>query len=350
MPTIGDKLKQEENRKLLSNPRVKAMLNTIAYAEGADYNTRVGGSTFMDLSKKPGKKTYIKSIGNYSTAEGRYQFLNSTWDSVAKDLGLKDFSPQSQDLAAIELIKRRGAMGDVLSGDLGTAVSKLNKEWASLPTKSGRSAYSRQNARSMASLKDVFEGNSGGSTYKDTGDYYDTTTDPQYKTIRLTTMGDVAYNSIPSDIESTKEEETPEVLEAKEKIDKVTAEQEVIREFFTQNEIPKQQAPQQEAQQEAQEFPTIGEQYAQVSQLIDNPIAQQGGSIPISSQGVYDYPMQEVIVPTSNGRITMDKVEYPILGIDEFGNKKIMQPGKDYKFPGKTIHEIPQLKNYFNKR
>lgn len=143
--------------------------------------------------------------------------------------------------------------------------------------------------------------------------------------------------------------DTPEELQAKDKINKVTAEQQIIQEFFAQNTVAKPQQ-QQEAQQEAQEFPTIGEQYAQVSQLIDNPIAQQGGSIPISSRGVYDYPMQEVIVPTSNGIITMDKVEYPILGVDEFGNKKIMQPGKDYKFPGKTIHEIPQLKNYFNKR
>lgn len=78
--------------------------------------------------------------------------------------------------------------------------------------------------------------------------------------------------------------------------------------------------------------------------------AQQGGSIPVSSQGVYDYPRQQVIVPTTDGNITMDKVNYPILGIDEYGNKQMMYPGKDYKFPGKIIHEIPQLKNYFNKR
>ncbi len=77
---------------------------------------------------------------------------------------------------------------------------------------------------------------------------------------------------------------------------------------------------------------------------------QQGGQIPVSSNGVYDFPMQEVIVPTKNGNITMSNVNYPILGIDEYGNQQLMMPGQDYKFPGKTIYEIPQLKNYFNKK
>lgn len=82
----------------------------------------------------------------------------------------------------------------------------------------------------------------------------------------------------------------------------------------------------------------------------DLTYAQQGGKTPVSSNGVYDFPMQEVIVPTKNGNITMSQVGYPILGIDEYGNKQLMMPGKEYKFPGKTIYEIPQLQQYFNKR
>jgi len=77
---------------------------------------------------------------------------------------------------------------------------------------------------------------------------------------------------------------------------------------------------------------------------------QNGGNIPISSQGVYDYPNQEVIVPTNNGRITMSQVDYPILGIDEYGNQQMMFPNGEYKFPGKIIHEIPQIKKNKNKR
>lgn len=80
------------------------------------------------------------------------------------------------------------------------------------------------------------------------------------------------------------------------------------------------------------------------------PIKQQGGNIPVSSNGVYDYPMQEVIVPTQDGKITMSQVNYPILGIDEYGNQQMMFPNQEYQYSGKIIHEIPQLKNYFNKR
>lgn len=74
---------------------------------------------------------------------------------------------------------------------------------------------------------------------------------------------------------------------------------------------------------------------------------RNGGEIPVSSQGVYDFPEQEVIVPTNNGRITMSNVNYPILGTDELGNQQMMYPNKEYKFQGKIIHEIPQIKNRF---
>jgi lipoprotein-anchoring transpeptidase ErfK/SrfK len=70
---------------------------------------------------------------------------------------------------------------------------------------------------------------------------------------------------------------------------------------------------------------------------------QQGGDIPISSRGVYEYPGQDVIVPTTDGRITMNSINYPIKGTDEFGNTKMMMPGGEYKFLGKTIKEEPQL-------
>ncbi len=72
-------------------------------------------------------------------------------------------------------------------------------------------------------------------------------------------------------------------------------------------------------------------------------VKQEGGAIPTSSQGVYQYPGQEVLVPTKDGRITMSGVNYPIKGTDEFGNTQIMKPGGEYQFVGKTIKEEPQL-------
>jgi muramidase (phage lysozyme) len=57
-----------------------------------------------------------------STAAGAFQFLSRTWDECAKALGLTDFSPASQDLAAVFLIDRRKALDDVLAGRFDEAV------------------------------------------------------------------------------------------------------------------------------------------------------------------------------------------------------------------------------------
>lgn len=48
------------------------------------------------------------------------------------------------------------------------------------------------------------------------------------------------------------------------------------------------------------------------------------------------------VIPT--GDITMENVEFPVLGIDNKGNKKLMKPGKNYKFPGDTVLEFPMRK------
>jgi muramidase (phage lysozyme) len=68
-----------------------------------------------------------------STAAGAYQFLARTWDEVAAALELPDFSPQSQDVAALWLIRRRGALADLREGRFDDFVAKCAKEWASLP-------------------------------------------------------------------------------------------------------------------------------------------------------------------------------------------------------------------------
>jgi muramidase (phage lysozyme) len=69
-------------------------------------------------------------------AAGAYQFLPSTWKRVADALGLPDFSPESQDIGAVYLIAGRGAIEDVLAGNLVAACSRLRDEWVSLPNMS----------------------------------------------------------------------------------------------------------------------------------------------------------------------------------------------------------------------
>lgn len=51
------------------------------------------------------------------------------------------------------------------------------------------------------------------------------------------------------------------------------------------------------------------------------------------------------VIPS--GEITMKDVEFPVLGIDNKGNSKIMEPGKDYSFTGDTVLEFPMLKGGF---
>lgn len=125
------------------NPNVRAFLNVIAGTEGVTglgdngYNAIVGGKTFEDYSQHPNAKQTLKrknASDIVSTAAGRYQFINRTWQDIQKKLDLPDFSPASQDAAAVALIAQRGALEDVVNGDTAAAVKKLGKEWASLPT------------------------------------------------------------------------------------------------------------------------------------------------------------------------------------------------------------------------
>jgi hypothetical protein len=45
------------------------------------------------------------------------------------------------------------------------------------------------------------------------------------------------------------------------------------------------------------------------------------------------------LIPSSE--ITMKGVDFPVLGIDLKGNKKVMKPGKDYSFKTDIVIEIP---------
>jgi muramidase (phage lysozyme) len=119
----------------VADSQVQAFLWLVRTGEGTTgpngYRTKFGGSTFADMSDHP--RTVITRSGISSSAAGAYQFLTPTWDEMADKYSLPDFSPASQDIAAVGLIKRRGALADVLAGRFRAAIDKCNKEWASLP-------------------------------------------------------------------------------------------------------------------------------------------------------------------------------------------------------------------------
>lgn len=122
-------------RNVLNDPNVRAFMAVIRMAEGtADaggYSRLFGGGQFTSYADHP--RIHVPFRNTTSTAAGAYQILQGTWDEIAAKYDLPDFSPSSQDIAAVGLIKRRGALGDVLAGRFASAIQKCNREWASLP-------------------------------------------------------------------------------------------------------------------------------------------------------------------------------------------------------------------------
>lgn len=160
----------------LAAANVSAFLATIRKAEGTagpnGYRTLFGGSLFSDFSDHPRQaKQFTDKTGQrlWTSAAGAYQFMavspipgtaNSTkvntWDRIAARLGLADFSPASQDAAAIELIREAGALGDVEAGRFDDAVNKVRRIWASLP-----GAGYNQPERDMDTLRWAYLGAGG---------------------------------------------------------------------------------------------------------------------------------------------------------------------------------------------
>jgi hypothetical protein len=53
------------------------------------------------------------------------------------------------------------------------------------------------------------------------------------------------------------------------------------------------------------------------------------------------------VIPSN--QITMRGVDFPVLGVDNMGNRRLMEPGNDYTFPGNYVTEFP-MKNMGNSR
>lgn len=151
-----------------------AFLRMIRMAEGtagADgYRTMFGGQLFSDWSDHPRRAVqFTDKAGRrlWTSAAGAYQFMAvspipggstkvDTWDRLQRKLGLPDFSPFSQDLAAIELVRECGALDDVDAGRIPDAVAKCRRIWASLP-----GAGYDQAERSMTQLLAAYQAAGG---------------------------------------------------------------------------------------------------------------------------------------------------------------------------------------------
>lgn len=148
LPPANARLQQAQD--LLQDHRVQAFLGALAQGESnGRYNVIIGGRTFDDYSRHPNVK-----VGD-STAAGAYQFIYPTWVKQAGRLGLSDFSAESQDLAAVNLLREIGAVPRLLSGDVDGAVYAAGKQWESLPVdQTGRSTQG--NPRSLQNFKNEY--------------------------------------------------------------------------------------------------------------------------------------------------------------------------------------------------
>lgn len=150
------------------SPECKSFLYMIARCELGSYNLRhpasddgyrvlVGSSRwrpiiFGSYDRHPlmGCPLYVRK-GLWSTAAGRYQILDNYWPYYSKLLGLKDFSPASQDAYAMQQCKEQGAWEYLDKGELENAIVAVNNIWASLPG----SPYN-QNPQSMRYAKGIY--------------------------------------------------------------------------------------------------------------------------------------------------------------------------------------------------
>jgi muramidase (phage lysozyme)/beta-lactamase class A len=141
----------------LNNPHVKAFLDIIAYAEGTanmpnkGYNTLFGHGQFSSFADHPRQRIPFGSTS--SSASGRYQIMDFTWNEEKAKLGLKDFSPVSQDLVALSRILMRGGLDELLKGDIRGAINATRKEWASFPGAN----YPGQGMKRMEDLLRVYD-------------------------------------------------------------------------------------------------------------------------------------------------------------------------------------------------
>tara|TARA_R100001509_G_scaffold153386_1_gene114225 strand:- start:1178 stop:2098 length:921 start_codon:yes stop_codon:yes gene_type:complete len=141
------------------SPNAQRWLNAISASEGTmrdgkrGYNIMFGGGTFDDYTRHP--DTVVDGGRLKSAAAGAYQFMPGTYSGVKRDLSLPDFSPSSQDQAALELIRRRGVDPD-RDPITPQNVNKLSPEWAALPTLQGGSYYPNQRSRDFQFVKDAF--------------------------------------------------------------------------------------------------------------------------------------------------------------------------------------------------
>lgn len=83
------------------------------------------------LENWTGAHYVLNGIQSLSTAAGAYQIIRATWRTAKAQCRLPDFGADSQDAAALWLVKDKHAIDMVNRGDITGAVQACNDVWAS---------------------------------------------------------------------------------------------------------------------------------------------------------------------------------------------------------------------------
>jgi muramidase (phage lysozyme) len=142
---------------------IDAFLTMIAISEGTQpigdrgYNCIVGSTVakpvlFASYADHP--RVHVRLRPDLiSSAAGRYQILERYFDAYKAYLNLPDFSPDSQDRIALQMIHEQRAYADIEVGRFDDAIAKCSNIWASFP--SACNSYG-QHQNALADLRKAF--------------------------------------------------------------------------------------------------------------------------------------------------------------------------------------------------
>lgn len=136
------------------DPYVRALMRTISASESnmdRPYRLLYGGKIINDLANHPDTCIAIETgpnVGSCTTAAGRYQFLTTTWYSMAQQYHpippswfefwqAYDFSPESQDIVVYRWLSDSDAWGmdigqQLKNGEVHQVLELLSGTWTSL--------------------------------------------------------------------------------------------------------------------------------------------------------------------------------------------------------------------------
>ena len=83
--------------------------------------------------------------------------------------------------------------------------------------------------------------------------------------------------------------------------------------------------------------PKYGQDYIKTKQKM-----QKGGVIK-DDRGQWAYPGE--VTEIGSNDITMQGVDYPVLGVSDTGDTQMMYPDQDYKFDGEKVTEFPMAQD-----